>query len=74
MDSIYDQGMKNGVEILKAAKEEIESSESDLSVCAGLFSPNTGIIDVPQLITALEGDIQHNSGMISSVQNVKELT
>jgi len=65
LDSIYDQGIKNGVEILKVTKEEIESSESDLSVCAGLFSPNTGIIDVPELLTALEGDIQHNSGMIS---------
>jgi L-2-hydroxyglutarate oxidase LhgO len=37
----------------------------DLKIEEAIFSPNTGIIDVPELISALEGDIQHNDGLIS---------
>ena len=30
-----------------------------------LYSPNSGVIDVPEFVTALEGDIQHSGGLIS---------
>ena len=30
-----------------------------------LYSPNSGVIDVPEYVTALEGDIQHLGGIIS---------
>lgn len=73
IDSIYDQGIKNGVVLKRVTKKEIESDEKELSVHAGIFSPNTGIIDVPELITALEGDIQHNSGLISLNTNCKRV-
>ena len=63
IDPIYEQGIKNGVELRRVTKKEIESDEKELSVHAGIFSPNTGIIDVPELITALEGDIQHNQDL-----------
>jgi L-2-hydroxyglutarate oxidase LhgO len=43
----------------------MKSIYPDLNVEAGIYSPNTGIIDVPELINALEGDIQHNNGLIS---------
>ena len=41
----------------------------DLKIEEAIFSPNTGIIDVPELISALEGDIQHNGGLISFKTN-----
>ena len=32
---------------------------------SALFSPSSGVIDVPEYVTALEGDIQHFGGLIS---------
>ena len=45
--------------------KEIKTKEPELDVAGALFSPETGIIDVPEFITSLEGDIQHNEGVVS---------
>ena len=46
-------------------KNKMKSIYPDLNVEAGIYSPSTGIIDVPELISAIEGDIQNNHGLIS---------
>ena len=65
LDKIYEQGLANGVIIKKCSCNEIKNKEPSLNVKAGLYSPETGIIDVPEFVTALEGDIQHKGGIIS---------
>ena len=65
LDKIYEQGLANGVIIKKCSRNEIKNKEPSLNVNAGLYSPETGIIDVPEFVTALEGDIQHKGGIIS---------
>ena len=65
LDQIYNQGILNAVSLERVTKKEMKSLYPDLLVEAAIFSPNTGIIDVPELISALEGDIQHNNGLVS---------
>ena len=65
LEGIYKKGILNSVTLDFLTKEKMKSIYPDLNVEAGIYSPNTGIIDVPELINALEGDIQHNNGLIS---------
>jgi L-2-hydroxyglutarate oxidase LhgO len=65
LNNLYNQGLSSGVSLKMIAKEEIQNLYPDLVSAGAIFSPESGIIDVPELVTALEGDIQHNKGVIS---------
>ena len=65
LHKIYNQGIKNLVEVDLLSKRKMKEIYPDLKIEEAIFSPNTGIIDVPELVSALEGDIQHNGGLIS---------
>ena len=65
LETIYNQGKKNNVEIYMAEKEKVLEDNAGLIFNKALFSPNSGVIDVPEYVTALEGDIQHFGGLIS---------
>ncbi len=65
LESIFIQGKKNHVEICKVDNEQVIENNPGLRFCQALYSPNSGVIDVPEYVTALEGDIQHSGGLIS---------
>ena len=65
LDKIYEQGISNGAKIKRCSKDEMQAKYPDLIVAGGIYSSETGIIDVPEFITALEGDIQHNGGTVA---------
>ena len=65
LHKIYNQGIKNLVEVDRLSNRKMKEIYPDLKIEEAIFSPNTGIIDVPELVSALEGDIQHNGGLIS---------
>ncbi len=65
LESILIQGKKNNVEICKADNDEVLENNPGLIFQEALYSPSSGVIDVPEYITALEGDIQHFGGLIS---------
>ncbi len=65
LETIFTQGKKNNVEISKAENEQVLENNPGLIFHKALFSPNSGVIDVPEYVTALEGDIQHFGGLIS---------
>ena len=69
LHKIYNQGIKNLVEVDLLSNRKMKEIYPDLKIEEAIFSPNTGIIDVPELISALEGDIQHNGGLISFKTN-----
>ena len=69
LHKIYNQGIKNMVEVNLLSNRKMKEIYPDLKIEEAIFSPNTGIIDVPELISALEGDIQHNGGLISFKTN-----
>ena len=62
---IYEQGLANGVDLKLMERDQVQDLEPNVKCSLAIFSPNTGIIDVPELILALEGDIQQNNGLIS---------
>lgn len=65
LESIFIQGKKNNVEICTVDNEQVIENNPGLRFCQALYSPNSGVIDVPDYVTALEGDIQHSGGLIS---------
>lgn len=65
LEKIFNLGCKNKVELKRVSKDEIKESEPELCVAAGIFSPNSGVIDVPSLINSLEVDVNNNKGIIS---------
>ena len=65
LEAIFTQGKKNNVEISKVENKKVLENNPGLIFHKALFSPNSGVIDVPEYVTALEGDIQHFGGLIS---------
>ncbi|MDA7601975.1 NAD(P)/FAD-dependent oxidoreductase [Gammaproteobacteria bacterium] len=63
--SIYNQGLINGVKLELLTREEVFNLEPEIRCFSGIFSENTGIIDVPEYVNSLEGDIQHYGGLIA---------
>ena len=65
LEAIFDQGKKNNVEVSRVEKERVLENNPGLIFQGALYSPSSGVIDVPEYVIALEGDIQHFGGLIS---------
>ena len=65
LDHIYENGKKNFVDLKMINKDSLREKLPYLSAFSGIYSPNTGIIDVPEFIKSLEFDIWQNDGLIS---------
>ena len=65
LEALFIQGKKNKVKIERVQKEKVLHDNPGLVFQEALYSPNSGVIDVPEFVTALEGDIQHSGGLIS---------
>ena len=65
LKKIFKQAIKNNVEIYEADSDKVKENNPGLIFKSALFSPSSGVIDVPEYVTALEGDIQHFGGLIS---------
>ena len=65
LEAIFIQGKKNNVEISRVEKEKVLENNPGLIFHGALYSPSSGVIDVPEYVSALEGDIQHFGGLIS---------
>jgi L-2-hydroxyglutarate oxidase LhgO len=62
---IYKQGKANGVDLDLISAEDAKFIEPEVDCYSAIYSKNTGILDTPNFINALEGDIQHNGGYLS---------
>ncbi len=65
LEEILIQGKKNNVEVSMVENEKVLENNPGLIFQKALYSPTSGVIDVPEYVTALEGDIQHCGGLIS---------
>ena len=65
LEAILIQGKKNNVEVNIVENEKVLENNPGLIFHKALYSPNSGVIDVPEYVAALEGDIQHFGGLIS---------
>ncbi len=64
LQAILAQAQANGVEVHWLEADQAMALEPALRCVAALDSPNTGIVDVPELITALIGDIEQQGGRL----------
>lgn len=66
LGNIRTTAAKGGVnDLVPLTKQEAEQMEPALNVEAALFSPSTGIVDVPALVTALEASFEQAGGNIA---------
>ena len=65
LNHIYENGKKNFVDLEMINQESLKENLPYLKAFSAIYSPNTGIIDVPELIRSLEFDIWQNDGLIS---------
>ena len=65
LEKIFIQGKRNKVKVIKVQKEKVLEKNTGLIFEEALYSPSSGVIDVPEYVDALEGDIQHFGGLIS---------
>ncbi len=64
LEAILIQGRKNNVEISSVENEKVLEKNPGLVFYRALYSPSSGVIDVPEYVTALEGDIQNFGGLV----------
>ena len=66
VEGIHAQGLRNDVEGLRMIDgAEARAMEPELSCCAALLSPETGIIDAHAYMLALRGDLEDRGGRIA---------
>ena len=65
LDKIYHQGKLNGVNLQMITSDEVREIEPSIKCSNAIISPDSGIVDVPELLISLEGDIQNKGGLIS---------
>ena len=74
MEAILKQGMANGVENFELIDGvAARAMEPALNCVAALRSPETGIIDSHQFMTALRGDLEDHGGMIAFNTQVERI-
>lgn len=60
------KGQANGVaDLVWISADEVHEREPVVRCAAALWSPSTGIVDVHELMTAYEGDLESHGGMIA---------
>jgi len=63
--TLFERGVTNGVDDLQwLSSAEVSRLEPLVSCGAGLLSPSTGVVDVHELMTAYEGDLQAAGGAV----------
>lgn len=63
----------NGVRVHWLEAEAARALEPELRCAAALLSPDSGIVDVPELITSLEGELQQHSGQLVTLTAVDRI-
>ena len=75
MEAILKQGMANGVENFELIDGvAARAMEPALNCVAALRSPETGIIDSHQFMTALRGDLEDHGGMIAFNTQIERIS
>ncbi len=65
LQGIIDKARENGVaDLVLMSREQAQALEPQLACVAAIHSPGTGIIDSHALMLALQGDLEHQGGMV----------
>lgn len=73
--TLKENAIRNGVDGLKLiSRERMHELEPELDVQAAMFSPSTGIVDVPELILSMIGQLEEAGGAVAFKTTVKRIT
>jgi len=64
LSALYERGLRNGVNMNLLEGAQARALEPELRCVAAIDSPDSGIVDVPEYIAALIGDIQSTGGTL----------
>ena len=72
---LYENGKSNGVPLKMLSKEMVNVLEEEIKCEAAIFSSESGIISVPEYLTALEEDIKKTGYVVlaSELKNAKKV-
>lgn len=76
LQALADRAAINGVRVHPLSGAQAQALEPELRCVAALESPDSGIVDVAELVTALEGEIEAHGGqlvMLTPVRAVERL-
>lgn len=65
LKKLYKRGLQNNVDIKMLSATEAKNFEPEVKCISAIFSPSTGIVDVPEYTQALEADIQKLGGLVA---------
>jgi len=74
MNNLYQTGLKNGLNIKKMSKSEINEREPFVSALEGIFIPSTGIVDYKKVAEAYKNKAEENKSeflMGTKVESIK---
>lgn len=75
LPSIIEQACANGVHDLRLlSRQEALAMEPSLECLAAVWSPSTGIVDSHALMLSLQGDLEHQGGLVACRAPVERLT
>jgi L-2-hydroxyglutarate oxidase LhgO len=76
LQALATRAVANGVQVRWLGAAQANAMEPALHCVAALESPDSGIVDVAELVTSLEGAIEHHGGQLvmqTSVQSIERL-
>lgn len=74
LPSILDKAAANGVhDLVLLSRDEARALEPQLECLGAILSPSTGIVDSHALMLALQGDLEHQGGLVVCHSGVREL-
>jgi L-2-hydroxyglutarate oxidase LhgO len=68
--AIEAQAVANGVPVERLSREQAREKEPQLECIAALYSPTTGIVSSHDLMTSLQGDLEHAGGIVALATQV----
>jgi L-2-hydroxyglutarate oxidase LhgO len=74
LSQIEAQAAANGVPVERLTREQARNLEPQLECIAALHSPTTGIVSSHDLMTSLQGDLEHAGGMLALATEVESVS
>jgi (S)-2-hydroxyglutarate dehydrogenase len=74
LDDLYEQGLKNSIEVEKIGPEELREIEPHASGLAALKVPSTGIVDFAKVAEAFAAIVKENGGQLRTGTEVKSIS
>ena len=74
LEKLFENGLNNNVPLSKLSREEVKKLEPYIEARSALFSPTSGIVDVAELVNALERECSKRGVVILRNSKIKNIS